>query len=211
MVTTEIKYNNQIITINHHNDHIGRVISNNKKFYEHSMLNYIDKNIPKRGTYIDVGANIGNHTVFFAKYCAEHVISIEPVKENYSILESNLKKNVLNNVEIIKHGISKDGRNFGVYKKSDNMGMCNLIEGRSDIKTITVSDLKINNLTLLKIDCEAMSMEILRAFVPIINKYKPHLFIEATNEELNAIKNIISYGSVKKFNATPTYHMKFNK
>ncbi|NIS52913.1 MAG: FkbM family methyltransferase, partial [Phycisphaerae bacterium] len=37
----------------------------------------------KGGVFVDVGSAIGNHSLFFAKFCApQHVISVEPVKAN---------------------------------------------------------------------------------------------------------------------------------
>lgn len=205
---SKIKVLNQNITLNHHIDHIGRAITISKKFYEQEMLDYIYKNIPRRGTYIDAGANIGNHTVFFAKYCADNVIAIEPVKENVDILKRNIKNNSIENCQIVDKGISSDGRNFGVKKVEYNMGSCTLTENGEEIQTIKVEDLNINEVALIKIDCEDMSLEVLNSFMPIIKKYKPHLFIEATNEELRNIIKITGYKKMGKFNATPTYHLK---
>lgn len=201
------KYHKEVI-INHHTDHIGSIISKNKDFYESGMLNYIDKNIKKGGTYIDVGANIGNHTLFFSLFCADKVISIEPVKENYKLIEKNIKDNKLGNVDLLKKGISSDGRNFGYTTIEKNMGMCNLIEEGDGAESITPNELDINDLRLLKIDCEGMSMEVFNSFIPLIKTHKPDIFIEADNKELVYILNKINYASIRKFNATPTHHIK---
>ena len=205
--TVITKYNQKIL-INHHADHIGRIISKHKDFYESGMLKYIDKNIKKSGTYVDVGANIGNHTLFFSLFCADRVISVEPVKDNYTLIEKNILDNKLDNVILYKKGISSDGRTFSVKKRKDNMGMCNLVEGGVDVKTVIPDELNLDNIRLIKIDCEGMSIEVFNAFIPLINTHKPDIFIEADNKELIYILNKINYTAIRKFNATPTYHIK---
>ena len=62
--------------LHHHNDLIGGKVTRSKKYYEFKMLNYI-KNLGKMNVIVDAGANIGNHTLFFAKYCAETVYAFE--------------------------------------------------------------------------------------------------------------------------------------
>ena len=58
------------------------------KYYEQAMLDYIRVNYPG-GTYIDGGACIGNHTLYFAALCAQQVIAVEPVKRNAAHLWRN--------------------------------------------------------------------------------------------------------------------------
>ena len=206
--STTFKSYGQTIKMNHHIDHIGRGVTISKNFYEIEMLDYIKKNIKKRGTYIDVGANIGNHTVFFAKFCADKVIAIEPVKENFELLEKNIIDNNLTNCVLHEKGISKDGRSLGVNIVPLNMGSCDLTEEGDDIQTMTVDELELDEITLIKIDCEGMSMEVLKSFLPLIKKYKPHVFVEATKAELSVIQKLTGYKVIGKFNATPTYYLK---
>lgn len=208
MTITKFNLYSKNITLNHHNDHIGSVISKSKTFYEQSMLNYIYNNIPKGGTYIDVGANIGNHSIFFSKFCATRVIAIEPIEKNINFLKKNIKENSIENCVVIPSGISIDGRNFISVEFPNNMGSCMLKEDINGIATITVNELELSEITLLKIDCENMSLEVLQSFIPVITKYKPHIFIEATNSELTQILKMINYEKVRQFNATPTFYLK---
>src|SRR5690606_30707863 len=55
-------------------DFIQKTILNNKKFYEDAMLMDAASVISPGDLCIDVGANIGNHTVFLAKICQAQVI-----------------------------------------------------------------------------------------------------------------------------------------
>ncbi|MCL5072643.1 MAG: FkbM family methyltransferase [Actinobacteria bacterium] len=72
--------------------------------YEHNELLFMKKKIPKDGIVVDVGANIGNHTVLFAKKVGKkgRVFTFEPDTYNNNLLETNVKLNGLKNVTIVK-------------------------------------------------------------------------------------------------------------
>lgn len=227
-LSTAFKTYNQPIILNHYTntDHISKKIINGKNFYEYGMLNYIYNNISRKGTFIDVGANIGNHTVFFSKFCAEKVISVEPVNENLQLLEKNVSTNQLKNVRIIPYGLGKASTTKEVVRFNTNMGSCmlevnpnpnELINNKKkvltgdQVKVVTPQEMaldEITDLTLVKIDCENMSMEVLESLKEIIIKNKAHLFIEATPQEVKTIEKILNYRVVRQFNATPTFHFK---
>ena len=61
-----------------------------RRFYEEDLLVAIAQR-KLAGTYIDVGANIGNHTVFFAEHCpSTRVIAIEPRPDIFEVLKLNV-------------------------------------------------------------------------------------------------------------------------
>ena len=62
----------------------------------------------KAGVILDVGANIGNHTCFFARYFNQ-VIAFEPNPVAYRILQANIGLNRLKNVVLRKVGLSDKG------------------------------------------------------------------------------------------------------
>ena len=107
---------------------LGKVRSR-KSFYEMDLLVHLAGNGPRGGLAIDVGANIGNHTVFFAKYLADQVLSIEACRKIIDVLAINLAKNTTGNVicENVAAGASvgtariqmPSGRNKGVAQLAD--------------------------------------------------------------------------------------------
>jgi FkbM family methyltransferase len=158
---------------------------------------------------LDIGANIGNHTCFFSLFCADNVIAIEPVLENYEKLLQNVKDNNLKNVVCINKVFSSKKQNYKYNIIPNNMGMCNMIETIDlGVESITPEDIDYKNLTLIKIDCEAMSIEIFNSLIPIILTTKCDIVIEANDFELKQILNKIPYKIMGKFNATPTYYLK---
>lgn len=213
-MTTVITYKGIGTEMHTHNDHIGRVIKNSKSFYERTLLQYIDEHVPHGGIYIDCGANIGNHTVFFATHCAAKVISIEPVTENFIVLRQNVRENRLTDKvsPMLCAASDKPGIRYGIEKVPENMGMCRMTDGR-DIESTTIDGLTDSipegTLHLLKIDCEGMEMNVLRGAVETIEKHKPFIIVEAaTKEEQDAVHAFLGqfgYERSIQFNATPTF------
>lgn len=70
-----------------------------KEYSEPEITYLIKRLLPKRGTFVDVGANIGEHTLVAAKI-AKEVIAIEPDGYLADRLEANVRLNALQNVRI---------------------------------------------------------------------------------------------------------------
>lgn len=176
---TELTYSQRTITLHHGQDHIGRHISKQKQFYEHHILGYITRHCPLGGTWVDVGACIGTHTVFFAMFCADKVVAFEPAPANYTLLEKNITANGLTDkVVAVNVGISRDGRKVAILFNPDNYGNTSLVDDADGYETITPADAIDEPIAFLKIDCEEMSGEVLRAFLPVIRRDRPYILIE---------------------------------
>ena len=194
-------------------DHITNVIVRSDYYYESAMLLFIRDNIPK-GLFIDVGENIGNHTVFFAKYCASSVMSFEPFPDTFKLLAKNIHQNDLENTKIFNVGLSDTNEDISMLAVSGNAVM-NKVDKTGTIKAklivfdpcFVISDK--NPVTLIKIDCEGYEEKAILGMINIINKYHPALFIECqTDKELFEMRKLLKplgYDDRYKFNATPTY------
>ena len=72
----------------------GRIGSklNNREPYERKLL--VDcYQLSRTGTVFDVGAHIGNHTLYFAAICGMEVHAWEPFADSRKQLEANLALN----------------------------------------------------------------------------------------------------------------------
>jgi FkbM family methyltransferase len=188
-------------------------IDNYKNFYEINLLNKV-KSLNLSGTYIDGGANIGNHSVFFDKHCnSDKVIAIEIHPEIYNILVDNLNSNNCDKTTTINVGIGESER---LVKLSDlcetNIGMTHIIDGDGDILIKPLDELvkDIENITLVKLDIEGYELNALLGMKKIIEKFKPVIIGEMANKDLfNSFNNEISKYGYKTDNVnygmTPTY------
>ena len=139
---------------------------------------------------IDVGANIGNHTVFYAKKVSPGgvVYALEPQRITFEFLCANLVLNSLTNVIPMQVGVGEtEGQlivpmadpnviqNFGAVK----------IEGHTIgdlVKIITLDTLELQRCNLIKIDVEGMEFQVLQGAEKTIRTCRPFLFVE--NNEL---------------------------
>ena len=180
-------------------DHIGLLINLDGR-YENSILRlielFINSNIPKknRDIAIDVGANIGNHSIFFSKFFKE-VHSFEPSPFTYEILNINSKfASVHKNIKTYKLGISdKDGTMPFLINRS-NIGGSKIDHKNEEtkdhinvpVKSIdSLDDLKGKNISLIKIDVEGHEINVLRGAKKIIRSSKPVILFEQATSDLS--------------------------
>jgi FkbM family methyltransferase len=201
-MNSNITYEDKEFSIKTFDDHIGKQIKTGY-FYEYKMLYYIHKNIPNKGKYIDVGANIGNHSMFFASFCNAEVIALEPVKDNYDLLVFNsIGKNILP----INKAVGKQEGKCSFEINQNNMGMCKMIEGK-DVDIITIDSLNLTDVTLIKIDVEGSEKDVIEGALKTISLNRPHIFIE-TSDPHKIVAMLYNYKVELQFNRTPTYYLK---
>ena len=104
-------------------DYIQRIINTTKQPYEYEMLQTILKRIPKGSLVLDVGMNIGNHSLFFAAN-GHKVIAFEANPKMSAIAKESIKLNAfektikvyemgVSNCEEIAHFANEIPHNFG--------------------------------------------------------------------------------------------------
>ena len=212
----------------HSDDHIVRQISKGESFYEEELLNYLTIYGPHGGLYVDVGANIGNHSVFFGKFLADSLLCFEPSNALHVLLERNLRINNVRNYKIFTCALGasrKKGRLVLPDTSVANVGMTRVEEvpsgvgsGESlvEIRSLddVIAEISVGTarapVRLIKIDVEGMELEVLKGSEETLQQDKPHLVVEAaTNvekEKLDSYLDRFGYTSVRCFGATPTYH-----
>ena len=84
--------------------------------YEKNQLDII-KSFLKRDIFIDIGANLGNHTLYFDKYF-KNIYSFEPHPLTFKLLEINT--NYKSNIKIFNFGLSEQEKKTSVIIKSQN-------------------------------------------------------------------------------------------
>jgi len=140
---------------------------------------------------IDVGANIGTHTVPFAQFVgpAGVVIAIEPQRIPYQLLCANAVLNNLYNIHTINIAVgSKPGTTrIPVYLEGNIGNVGHEHWGQGELTTVTTLDaINFSGVNLIKIDVEGMEKDVLEGAVQTINKYKPVIFVENNNEQNSA-------------------------
>jgi len=215
----------------HSNDYVIDYIRRKKSFYEIDLLEYMDfitrKQDRNNAVAIDVGANIGNHSVYLGKYVAKMVISVEANPVLYKALYENLQNNI-HNYRVSECALGESfGRGKIVYpSESDNaLGMatvesiqsCDRVNDAVSIKTLdsVVEDHydkhdRKAKILLIKIDVEGAEISVLKGAGDTLETYHPHLFVEVMRPELKNPIDIFlqqyGYEPISCWAGTPVYH-----
>lgn len=212
-------------------DHIYAAIESTGGFYELDLLEYCDSmkrhwqpSEPGIETLaIDVGANIGNHSIFFRSFLADYVLSVEPNPAVLPVLRRNLENNIDRfTVRNCAVGEAAGRATIGVPAHvTDNVGMAKvrLDETSGDVAVATLDTLVENwmvshpqaiHVALIKADVEGMELSVLRGGQKTLRTYRPHLLLEAaTRQEFCELRNYLAdlgYASLSRHTPTPVYH-----
>lgn len=149
-------------------------------------LKKIFRSIIKQGDHVlDVGANIGFHTLYFSELVGKEgkVIAFEPVLSNFRFLQENIKLNNFKNIEQKNIALSDKNETIKINadENSKNPGSFNLFERNGDISVqCRIGDeLLINErLDFVKIDVEGFEGYVLQGLIETLDKYKPVIVFE---------------------------------
>ncbi len=202
-------------------DLIFRDIEEELVFYEIDLLEYIAYAVGQRvGCIVDVGANIGNHSVFFGVLMNRDVICFEPNPEVYPLLVHNLESNGVRH-RSFDIGLGEQAGQFGIVadhiQAVTNMGAAKLqADAGGTIAGERLDDVLGEKLDLdspiaaIKIDIEGMEAEMLRGSVKTIQSYRPEIFVEAMDHTaLQMIEEILvplGYVRLYQHASTPVWH-----
>lgn len=160
-------------------DHIRR----EKDFFEAPILDYIRNNFPVHGTILDIGANIGNHSVYFANFLKyRQILAFEPIPENYVLLTINCAH--YTGFYPFKFAISKQECLIRLRPNKTNMGASMIDpEGPVEVISLPLDRLSLYDCTLIKLDVEYHEPEVLLGAYVTLQKNKPLILIEDSAQE----------------------------
>lgn len=182
------------------------------RWYEEEMINFIKENYKKGGTYIDVGACIGNHTMFFSTL-ADKVYSFEPNSKQFFHMQLNLKINDLTNVIPLNIGLGNENKFVKMTIDDLSVGGTTIQkDGEHFGAVLKLDDMKLNDVKLIKIDVQEYEKEVLIGAIDTIKRNAPDIYIECSTElemvdNFNIVKSINENYKIfpSVFNNTPTY------
>lgn len=160
----------------------------------------------------DCGANVGTSCLYFAKHFPKaKITAFEADKTISEVLENNLKKNKVNNVEIINKAVWID--NEGIYFAPDGADGGSISKEVTNYKidSVRLRDLLAHQegIDLLKMDIEGAETEVLLDCENLLYKIK-FLFVEYHSwrnqqQNLDLILSILSRQGFKYYIETHIY------
>lgn len=194
------------------NDYIGNRIKSSASFYEIHVLERCFCLFGRPSRVLDVGANIGNHTLFWAGVMGAGVVAVEPHPIIADLLRRNVRKNGLESrVKILNVACGAGSAVVSMeIPDPQNMGTSRIVSGSQRgndtfmVQQTTLDEACMSRgddqkFDLVKIDTEGSEYEVLRGALKLLEKDKPNLWVEASEQSREGCFEIlksIGYRSV---------------
>lgn len=161
--------------------------------------------LPNNGVCIEVGANMGTHTVPLSKICMNgRIFCFEPQRPIFQILCGNLALNNCTNAFAMQQAVGAASGtieiqtcnydqpwNYGSFSMSKGFSTEENYEGpfeRELVEMVALDDHRIisglDAVDLLKIDVEGHELDVLSGSERLVSRTIPDIFIEAHNKSV---------------------------
>lgn len=189
-------------------DHISNILKKGI-YYERDLLEAIAE-MQLVGTYVDVGAFVGTHALWFAMKCSStDVVAIEPNKDSFRYLRKNVRENdQQHKVRLEPYAIHNEYTRCSVVVPEPTNRGSGKIRRSGDIEAKRLDDLltHVPKVALIKIDVEGSEASVLASAKETIRKHKPVIVMEAWSGSMrNAQQAVLpDYEVVARYCSTPT-------
>ena len=163
--------------------------------YEKDELDLIS-NIIDKEIFIDVGANIGNHTLYF-RNSFKKIYSFEPHPKTYKLLQLNTED--FPHIKTFNIGLSNEKKQSHIFIESrKNVASTNYIEdqkGGDKIFFEKFDDLYNfeNSISFIKIDVEGSELDVLKSMKKNLENNSPIISLEFDMKDFSKNNEIISF------------------
>lgn len=170
------------------NDFIGKKIAR-VGLYEKESLEYLNALLARIDSpvVLDIGANIGNHSLAFATQAAV-VHAFEPLPDVVAVLEHNVRQNGLENIHVHPYALSDENSEAELFKnRSGNVGGSSFDRGAGDVEAVrvpkrvgdeVVGELGLDRIDLIKMDVEAHEAYVLKGLTSTLRDQRPFITME---------------------------------
>ncbi len=192
-------------------DHLNSFITRNQSFYELDVLMKCRERYLPGTAIIDVGANIGNHSVFYAAILGATVYAFEPDQRSYDLLELNIVANDLEGKIVTECcGIGAQDGIGSLHAGTPHSGTARVTFGDGDLPVRSLGSLaSADPISIVKIDVEGTESAVLQGSAALIEAWQPDFIVEVEHpHELPPVLDIMlrfGYTPLGRYAATPTY------
>jgi FkbM family methyltransferase len=154
-------------------------------------------------TVLDVGANMGSHTLAFCNFVGPtgRVHAFEPQRIMYQAMVASVALNSWTNAHCHMKAVGSEPGRIHVpsvsYEEPSNFGMVTLApdrdraktltylddEAEEEVEVVTIDSLDLPACHLIKIDVEGMELEVLRGAIRTIETHRPLIYMECQSDE----------------------------
>jgi FkbM family methyltransferase len=172
------------------------------RFYELDELELIREYVPRGARILDVGAHIGNHSVYFAAVLeAARVVAIEPNPRAQTLLRLNRALNDADAIDLCYLGDALgSAATAGSLVLSDlyNSGGASVQLGAGPVQVRRGDELlAAEHFDFIKIDVEGMELDVLTGLERLIAASRPLIFIEVRDENTMPFRSVLEAWSYR--------------
>jgi len=130
---------------------------------------------------LDIGANIGYHTVQFARAVGPsgRVYAFEPDPDNLRVLERNLHHNRLPNVTVVPKAVAASSGTLHLYRSNENRGDHRVYDSGDAREAIQISSMVIDDefgditghVSLVKLDIQGAEPHALQGMIRFLDRH----------------------------------------
>ena len=159
------------------------------------------------GSYIDIGANIGQHSLFMS-LCADQVHAFEPFPPVRNRLEHHITLNNITNIAVHATALGDSNGEFEFFAPTgSNRGIGSFLVSTTEKGNVSIGKLKVakgddyfteNNISsvlLIKIDVEGFEKAVLSGLKNTLTNFRPVIVCEVTYSGSQSFHNLEEFMS----------------
>ena len=172
----------------------GRIAWYFRHWYELATESVIQSLLPKGGTFIDIGGNVGMATLAARKAVGPdgRIFAFEPNPQVADIFAASIAYNGLDNVTLTRKAVGPETRRADFFVPDENHGEAQIGDPQTDRPgkrfQVDVTDTsmleELDHIDLIKIDVEGFEYSVLQALETIMQKQRPIVVCELMGEHL---------------------------
>ncbi|MFI5626333.1 FkbM family methyltransferase [Nocardioides sp. NPDC051685] len=215
MTTIDVDGRGYAVCVPHaETDYIQSNLVRTGRPYEERMLEAMAAALEPGDLVVDVGANIGNHTLYLAVVGELRVVAYEPNPELVAGIRASVEANGLGERVVV--------RDVGVHARSARGVLADLDATNLGAQSVAVAEIEGDfavvaldeetfpgRVAAVKIDVEGAELEVLRGAQELITRDRPRLFIESGTlagfQDVRAFLDDLGYVLTGTYNLTPTH------
>ncbi len=169
-------------------------------YYEKWVIDLMKNVIGESDVVVDVGANIGTHTLIMGKLVEQSgkVLAFDPDPVSVLRLKENIEINQFKNIKVFEYALSRNHGQTSLYVHNSDLndkGTSSLYElpkldkEKIDVSVYTLDEIaiqeKLNKLNFIKIDTRGSDFPVIEGAIECIKKYRPYVIFEYNLENWN--------------------------
>ncbi|GMG90648.1 hypothetical protein Cmtc_18680 [Cupriavidus sp. TKC] len=167
-----------------------------ESFWDVAHLQRTDSFV-KGKAVLDIGANVGNHLVYWARVAgAKSITAFEPIPELFEILQRNISLNGVHNAEALNVALGREESFGSAVSSGDNRMQSEVhataVEAAGSIKIVALDELEIAEADFAKIDVEGHTLDLLHGATKTLRRLRPAIFVELFEHERKACHEILT-------------------